>query len=270
MGSYGRGPLRRHAGRPGIYDYRRAALDAMHLPKLWDRLVQNLRRAVGYDVQYFAVDRTPDAGSPRTSTPPSEARSRASCCGRSSPPPTPRSGGPATTASSTTGTGSRSGTAPSAAMSTPTTACRCPPGTPRSTSSTTRTSRPNPPTWSGSARQCDMQGIVGGTPKADRRVGYLTKYLTKSITDPLDDEDDVSHPRQAHIDRLHEQVRWLPCSPRCWNWLAYGIQPKDAADGCGTRPLPAQGARPRTPRLRGPPRPGLPQVDRQDPHRPPR
>jgi CBS domain-containing protein len=27
----------------------------MHLPKLWDRFVQNLRRAVGYDVQYFAV-----------------------------------------------------------------------------------------------------------------------------------------------------------------------------------------------------------------------
>ncbi len=27
----------------------------LHLPKLWDRFVQNLRRAVGYDVQYFAV-----------------------------------------------------------------------------------------------------------------------------------------------------------------------------------------------------------------------
>jgi len=40
---------------PASYDYRRAALDAMHLPKLWDRFVQNLRRAVGYDVQYFAV-----------------------------------------------------------------------------------------------------------------------------------------------------------------------------------------------------------------------
>ena len=40
---------------PDSYDYRRAALDALHLAKLWDRFIQNLRRAVGYDVQYFAV-----------------------------------------------------------------------------------------------------------------------------------------------------------------------------------------------------------------------
>lgn len=37
------------------YDYRRAALDAMHFPKLVDRFWQNLRRAAGYQVQYFAV-----------------------------------------------------------------------------------------------------------------------------------------------------------------------------------------------------------------------
>ncbi len=40
---------------PGRYDYRRAALDALHFPKLVDRLWQNLRRATGYQVQYFAV-----------------------------------------------------------------------------------------------------------------------------------------------------------------------------------------------------------------------
>src|SRR5690606_35288177 len=39
---------------PTSYDYRRAALDAIHLAALWDRLTQNLRRAVGYRVQYFA------------------------------------------------------------------------------------------------------------------------------------------------------------------------------------------------------------------------
>nr|MBA2558679.1 replication initiation protein [Propionibacteriales bacterium] len=26
-------------------------------------------------------------------------------------------------------------------------------------------------------------------------------------------------------------VRWLPCSPRCWNWLRYGVQPDQAAEG---------------------------------------
>ena len=37
------------------YDYRRAALDALHFPKLVDRLWQNLRRCAGYRVQYFAA-----------------------------------------------------------------------------------------------------------------------------------------------------------------------------------------------------------------------
>jgi hypothetical protein len=40
---------------PAAYDYRRAALDAMHFAKLVDRFWQNLRRAVGYQVQYFAT-----------------------------------------------------------------------------------------------------------------------------------------------------------------------------------------------------------------------
>ncbi len=43
------------APRTRRYDYRRAALDAMHFPKLIDRFWQNLRRAAGYQVQYFAV-----------------------------------------------------------------------------------------------------------------------------------------------------------------------------------------------------------------------
>ncbi|SEH00500.1 hypothetical protein SAMN05444920_116235 [Nonomuraea solani] len=43
---------------------------------------------------------------------------------------------------------------------------------------------------------------------------------------------------------------------------AQGRQSRD-----GSRPLPLQGTQARTPRLRGPPRPGLPQVVQQDPHR---
>ena len=42
-------------GHPGLYDYRRAALDALHFPKLVDRFWQNLRRCAGYKVQYFAA-----------------------------------------------------------------------------------------------------------------------------------------------------------------------------------------------------------------------
>jgi hypothetical protein len=40
---------------PGSYDYRRAALDALHFPKQVDRLWQNIRRGAGFRVQYFAA-----------------------------------------------------------------------------------------------------------------------------------------------------------------------------------------------------------------------
>ena len=38
---------------PATYDYRRQVLDAMHFPKLVDRLIQNLRRCAGFKMQYF-------------------------------------------------------------------------------------------------------------------------------------------------------------------------------------------------------------------------
>ena len=40
---------------PSSYDYRRAARDAVHFASLVDRWWQNLRRCVGWDVQYFAT-----------------------------------------------------------------------------------------------------------------------------------------------------------------------------------------------------------------------
>ena len=40
---------------PGSYDYRQAARDALHFAALFDRFIQNLRRFLGYDVQYFAA-----------------------------------------------------------------------------------------------------------------------------------------------------------------------------------------------------------------------
>ena len=40
---------------PYQYDYRRAALDALHFGKLVDRFWQNLRRCAGFKVQYFAT-----------------------------------------------------------------------------------------------------------------------------------------------------------------------------------------------------------------------
>ena len=38
-------------------------------------------------------------------------------------------------------------------------------------------------------------------------------------------------PESDHAARLAEALRWQPCSPRCANWLRYGIQPKNARPG---------------------------------------
>ena len=36
---------------------------------------------------------------------------------------------------------------------------------------------------------------------------------------------------RAHAARLAKELRYQPCSPRCANWLRYGIQPKGARPG---------------------------------------
>src|SRR5579875_4005800 len=53
--SYGRVREDGTPADPGSYDYGRAARDALHFAALFDRFIQNLRRFLGYDVQYFAA-----------------------------------------------------------------------------------------------------------------------------------------------------------------------------------------------------------------------
>jgi hypothetical protein len=229
MPSYGRVRPDGSPVDPDSYDYRRAALDALHLPKLWDRLVQNLRRAVGYEVQYFAVLEPQKRLAPHI-----HAAIRGAI-----PRRILRQVIAATYASVWWPKHDqilyRADNAPA--------------WDERIGGYVDRDTRKPLPTWEQAldeldndpdatpahvvrfGQQTDMQGLIGGTAQADRRIGYLTKYLTKAITDPLDDEDQNSAAREAHIDRLHAVVRWLPCSPRCANWLAYGIQPRDATEG---------------------------------------
>lgn len=45
-------------------------------------------------------------------------------------------------------------------------------------------------------------------------------------SDPDDDDYQPDPSREAHIDRLHHELRWLPCGETCANWLRYGVQPK--------------------------------------------
>ena len=66
---------------PSTYDYQRAARDALHFSALTDRFIQNLRRVLGYDAQYFgAVE--PQGGWPRTCTWPSAAPCPGPCFAR--------------------------------------------------------------------------------------------------------------------------------------------------------------------------------------------
>jgi hypothetical protein len=71
----------------------------------------------------------------------------------------------------------------------------------------------------------DAQGVLAGSKDANRCIGYVTKYLTKNVSDCHHAEtDDQVH----HADRLADALRHEPCSPTCANWLRYGIQPKNA------------------------------------------
>jgi hypothetical protein len=53
--SYGRVEEDGTPANPASYDYTAAARDALHFSALFDRFMQNLRRFLGYDVQYFAA-----------------------------------------------------------------------------------------------------------------------------------------------------------------------------------------------------------------------
>jgi hypothetical protein len=74
----------------------------------------------------------------------------------------------------------------------------------------------------------DAQGVLAGSPRARRCIGYLTKYLTKQVGDC---HQVTTGPQHDHAARLAEALRHQPCSPRCANWLRYGIQPKNVRPG---------------------------------------
>jgi hypothetical protein len=74
--------------------------------------------------------------------------------------------------------------------------------------------------------QVHVKGILGGTEEAGRHIGYLTKYLTKTVTQAAGLGKRASEAQREHLRRLHAELQTTPCSPRCPVWLLYGIQPK--------------------------------------------
>jgi hypothetical protein len=89
--------------------------------------------------------------------------------------------------------------------------------------------------------QVHVKGILGGTEEAGRHIGYLTKYLAKSIGQAAGLGEHATDAQRDHTHRLHAELRLTPCSPRCPVWLIYGIQPKGAQHSITPGTLQGQG-----------------------------
>jgi hypothetical protein len=222
LGSYGRVDSDGAAINPDSYDYRSAARDAIHFPALVDRFWQNTRRCVGWEVQYFGAVEPQKRGAPhfhaaiRGSISRAELRAITAATYRQIFWPN---------------------------------------------HDTQRYTGKNMPFWDGKAKgfvdpetrkvlptfeeatpgegeepahvvrfgaQVHVKGILGGTEEAGRHIGYLTKYLTKSVTQAAGLAEDATNRQREHARRLVAELGVTPCSPRCAVWLLYGIQPRGA------------------------------------------
>lgn len=207
---------------PDRYDYVRAARDAVHFAKLVDRFVQNLRRFVGWEVQYFAAVEPQRRLAPHLHMAIRGTVSRAEL--------------------------RQVVAATYAQVWWP--PCDVPvydgdrlPVFDEDTGQYLDPDTEIPlPRWDDALDDLgadpdaapvhvvrfgpvlDVQGVLAGTPDADRCVRYLAKYLTKSVHECHTPDTD---PQRAHVARLVDALRYEPCSPTCANWLRYGVQPKN-------------------------------------------
>ena len=221
LDSYGRVDSQGVAVDPERYDYRRAARDAVHFPALLDRFWQNTRRCVGWDVQYFGTVEPQKRGAPhfhaaiRGAIPRAELRGITAATYHQVWWPAHDQllyGGE-----------------------------RLPVWDTRAKAFTDRDTGTPLPSWDQACEeltepthvvrfgaQVHVKGILGGTEEAGRHVGYLTKYLTKSIGQAAGLDEHATDAQRDHARRLHAELQITPCSPRCPVWLLYGIQPHGA------------------------------------------
>ena len=222
--SYGRVGQDGAPADPDTYDYTRAARDALHFAALFDRFIQNLRRLVGYDLQYFAAIEPQRRLAPHVHIAIRGTISRAELreviaatyhqVWRPTAAAVKYDGGHLPVWDEHTSTYLDPDTGEIL------------------------------PTWDQAldaigdgdeplhvARfgdRFDAQGVLAGSRDASRCISYLTKYLTKHVGDCHQVSTDA---QAAHAGRLADALRYEPCSPTCANWLRYGIQPKNARPG---------------------------------------
>lgn len=221
LDSYGRVDNDGAAVDPDWYDYRRAARDAVHFPALVDRFWQNTRRCVGWDVQYFGTVEPQKRGAPhfhaaiRGAIPRAELREiSAATYHQVWWPPHDHliySGDDLPVWDSR----AKVFVDPSK-------------GAPLATFDQACQELAEPAYVVRFGAQVHVKGILGGTEEAGRHVGYLTKYLTKSIGQATGLGEHATDAQREHSHRLHAELQITPCSPRCAVWLLYGIAPVGA------------------------------------------
>ena len=208
---------------PAGYDYQRAARDALHFAALFDRLIQNLRRFLGCDLQYFAAVEPQRRLAPHVHV-------------------------------AIRGTMSRAELRQVLAATyhqvwwPPTDSVRHDDGNlPVWHEASGRYLDPETgaflPEWDNAldaidddeplhvvrfGPRFDAQGVLAGSRDSARCIGYLTKYLTKQISDCHQAQTSA---QEDHAGRLADALRYEPCSPTCANWLRYGVQPRNPREG---------------------------------------
>jgi hypothetical protein len=220
---------------PDRYSYQAAARDAIHFSRLLDRLVQNLRRVAGYDVQYFATVEPQRRLAPHAHFAIRGVISRV-LLKQVIAATYHQVWWPATDTPAYTGTTQLPIWDEDATTDDdcggyldPTTGAYLPTWD-EALDDLDQADDVEPQHVVRFGAQADIKGLISGTPDADRRIGYLAKYLTKDIAHCHADTDgDLSV--AGHTDRMVEALKYEPCSPTCANWLRYGIQPKNARPG---------------------------------------
>jgi hypothetical protein len=280
------------------YDYVRAARGALHFGKLLDRWCQNLRRVAGYDVQYFATVELQKRGAPhahfaiRGTLPRALVKELTAAIYAQVWWPSTDSvvyADPWLPEWDPAGNDGDGGYVdPDDRQPLPTWV----EALDTLTSEDGQDDEAVPLHVARFGAQVDVKGVLAGSPEAERCIGYLVKYLVKDLgddhnsTDQLDDEyDDVDTEQD---DEPPSRVDAKPLPSGGWITSPGSSMPRGtsrahpgARTGCGpasnprtpprhaARLLPRQGPPPLPPRVWRPPRPRLPQVDRERPRRPP-
>ena len=260
--SYGRVQADGIPADPAAYDYTRAVRDALHFAALFDRFIQNLRRFAGYDVQYFAAVEPQRRLAPHVHVAIRGTISRAELRQVLAAtyhqvwwPPTQVKYHDGELPVWHEPSGNYLDPATGQVLPTWDQALD------------TLSSDSEPLHVARFGDRFDAQGVLAGSGDARRCIGYLTKYLTKHLGDCHHAQaGPQTHPRGAP--GPGPALRTLLAAVRELAALRHPAQGRTPGPAAGE--LPGQGPPARAPWLCGSPRPGLPQMVRQDPRRPPR